>query len=268
MLERVDASQFAGGSSRGGAVARGAASEATLGFGDEIAGAVEGGLTDKSIPEATAQYRAADEIAKMNRPDYYTGGQVAGAVGSALIPGAAAARLTRAGAGLGRRALASGAAGAATEGTRAAGHTQGGQTGGVRDLLQGTAIGAAGGAIAPPVGALAGRLGGAVMRGIRNTPVPGANPRSADELLNIVRQDATGTGRTLQDVGKQLDAYGPEATLADAGGSYGVAAGEAARAAGPQGSGLARLVADRLQGAPGRIQTSLDQNIAPAGRRA
>ena len=290
MLGQIDPQKFAGSTTRGGAIARGAVDEASLGFADEVGGFVRGALTDTDIPAATNQIRASSAIAEENRPGSYLGGQIAGGVGSALIPGSAALRIARAGGGIGKRIGASAAAGAATEGVRGFGHAQdvGNDYRALQEQFLNRMRGAAGaapaggliGAAAPVVGRGVEKVAGKIGRAVAGSKIPGAGRRTAEELLDVVLRDKAATGRNLTaDAAKpgagQSDAVlpslrrmGNESTLADAGGDYQLLAAEAARVAGPENPALARVMTDRAAGAPTRISNELDKNIAPTGTAA
>lgn len=146
----------AGGPSKAEALGRGAAQGATLGFGDEIGGAVQAGL-GSVLPESYGGYPAEDrrslderyraerdaarqdnEAAQRAHGGYYLGGQLAGGLTTAAggapttLGGAVAA-----GAGLG---AAAGLGGSQSDLTR------GDVTGALKDSAVGGVIGAAGGA--------------------------------------------------------------------------------------------------------------------------
>lgn len=81
---------------------RGAAQGATLGFSDEIVGALESGagslglVPDKTYEQARDEARAANKRAQEANSGYYTGGEVAGGLATAVIPGAGATTIGKA----------------------------------------------------------------------------------------------------------------------------------------------------------------------------
>lgn len=85
--------------------ARGGANALTLGFADEIAGGLEFAFTGKSYKEARDESREAFRRAKDENPLAYGAGQVAGTVGSLLVPGLNVAKGAGAAAVMGRAAL-------------------------------------------------------------------------------------------------------------------------------------------------------------------
>lgn len=83
-----------------GSVARGVAQSVTLGFADEISGAIESSVTEKSYEQARNESRANFAIAKEANPTAFLAGEVAGGIASAIAagPGALAAKAIGAGA--------------------------------------------------------------------------------------------------------------------------------------------------------------------------
>lgn len=75
--------------------ARGAAQGASLGFADEISGALESALTNKTYEQARDESRANFKAAKDANPWTSTAGELAGGVGTALIPGLGAANAAK-----------------------------------------------------------------------------------------------------------------------------------------------------------------------------
>lgn len=72
---------------------RGAAQGITLGFADEISGAVESAFTDKTYEQARDESRDNFELAKAANPTAFLAGEVAGGVGAAVVSGGAGAGL-------------------------------------------------------------------------------------------------------------------------------------------------------------------------------
>lgn len=66
---------------------RGLAQGASFGFADEITGAIEGALTDKTYEQARDESRANYDKASNANPLTYGAGEIAGGVGTALVPG-------------------------------------------------------------------------------------------------------------------------------------------------------------------------------------
>lgn len=134
------------------AVLRGGLQGATLGFSDELAGAIESVISDKSYQQARDESRKANAAAQKEHPWLYGGGELGGGAATLLIPGVGAAG------GLGK-ALATGATA--------------GLGGSEADLAKGeygkaaldTAIGAGLGGVAHGVGSAIGKVvGGAGAR--------------------------------------------------------------------------------------------------------
>jgi hypothetical protein len=130
-------------------LARGAAQGATLGFADELTGALETGydtLTGQAdIMDLAAEYqrnrdesRAAYQDAETTNPMSYMSGNVAGGVATAFIPGLNVAKGTTLVASAGKAALAGGIAGF---GTSDADLTEGEYGQAALDIAQGSALG-------------------------------------------------------------------------------------------------------------------------------
>jgi hypothetical protein len=137
------------------ALGRGALQGVTFGFGDEIQGALESIFTDKTYQRARDEARQANARAQQAHSGFYGGGEIAGGIAGAFVPGLDIAE----GAGLGTVATKSALAGAlggvgTSEATDVGGLAQAAGTGALE--------GAAGGAIAHGVGKGLGKvLGGA-----------------------------------------------------------------------------------------------------------
>jgi hypothetical protein len=87
---------------------RGVLKGGTLGFNDEITGAVESLFTDKTYEQARDESRAADKKAAEDNPKTYMGGNIAGGVATAFVPGLNAAKGATLAAKIGKGALAGG----------------------------------------------------------------------------------------------------------------------------------------------------------------
>lgn len=115
--------------------ARGLAQGATFGWADEIAGAVEGALTDKTYEQARDESRANFKKAKEANPNTYLAGELGGSVATAAVPGLGAANTLRG-------ALALGAGIGAASG---AGNSEAESADGLaKDTLLGLGVGGAG----------------------------------------------------------------------------------------------------------------------------
>lgn len=142
---------------------RGALQGASMGFSDEITGAVESSLTDKSYEQARDEARKANEEAQKRSPWLFGGGELAGGLGTMAIPGIgqagggtfvasklpALARLMKAGGTTGALAKAAAVApeAAALGGLYGAGKSEAKTASGVAsDAAEGAAMGAVGGA--------------------------------------------------------------------------------------------------------------------------
>lgn len=81
---------------------RGAAQGATLGFSDELIGALESGagslglVPDKTYEQARDEARAANKAAQEAHSGYYTGGELAGGLATAVVPGLGASTIGKA----------------------------------------------------------------------------------------------------------------------------------------------------------------------------
>ncbi len=75
-----------------GSVARGGAQGLSLGFADEISGALESAVTNKSYKKARDESRAAYDKARTDNQAAYLGGELGGGLASMLIPGLNAAK--------------------------------------------------------------------------------------------------------------------------------------------------------------------------------
>jgi len=143
--------------------ARGTAQGLSLGFSDEITGALEstagslGIVEDKTYEQARDEARAANAAAQKANPWSYGGGELAGGIGSMLIPGLGAAKLAK-GASTGAKLLSGAKAGAKLGGLYGAGSSEG-ET--AVDVMKDTAAGAGSGALLSS--ALPGLLSGKVM---------------------------------------------------------------------------------------------------------
>ncbi len=129
--------------------ARGAAQGISLGFSDEITGALEssagslGLVEDKTYEQARDEARAANIAAQKANPLSYGGGEIAGGIGSMLIPGLGAAKVAKGASALSKLGSAA-KTGAKLGGLYGAGSSEG-QT--AVDVAKDTAAGAGSGAL-------------------------------------------------------------------------------------------------------------------------
>ncbi len=96
---------------RAEALGRGALQGVSLGFSDEIAGAIGSLFSDKSYSQIRDESRQANEAAKQAHGGFYLGGEIGGGIASSLIPGLNIAKGASVGLAAGKAALAGGLAG-------------------------------------------------------------------------------------------------------------------------------------------------------------
>ena len=174
---------------RGDAMATGAVHGATLGFADELAGAVRAGL--RGEPGAYAQER--DRMRRVTRetsaqaPEQYMAGEVVGGLAPMVVPGGGAVSGATRGARLLRAGAIAGGYGTAEGLGRSEADSVGGQA---LDALQGGATGAAlgsgGAALAEGVGA-----GARALQGFLRSRAPRMQ-QAADEARVLTAMGATG----------------------------------------------------------------------------
>ncbi len=157
---------------------RGALQGATLGYADEISGAIESLFTDKTYTQARDEARQANAAASTAHPFLSAAGEIGGGIASAFVPGLGLAK----GASLAKTALTLGAQGAAAglggSNAELAGPNR--DIGGaVKDTLTGGVVGAG-------VGGLAHVAGQGVSRLLESAPAKAVE----DRLANV----AQGTG--------------------------------------------------------------------------
>lgn len=187
--EEIDAiTRPAGGPGMGESLARGAAQGATLGFGDEIQGAIQaagqkvlpealggGGATKKGFldlyREARDSARKDDSEAQSANPKTFVGGNLAG--GLATLPLAPGGGMAVKGGTMGARLLAAAKAGgelgaASGFGASGADLTQGDVVGAAKDAVVGGGAGAAAAVGLPLVGKAVGKVAGGLGRAMLN----------------------------------------------------------------------------------------------------
>ncbi len=140
----------------GEAVLRGAKQGATLGFGDEITGALESILTDKKYTQARDEARAADSAAQSAHPIAFGGAELASGLVTP-IPGLGS---VRAGGAIATHALRGAVAGGlAGLGGSNADLTKGGFGQAVNDTVESALLGGAIGAVGGKLGDMVGKAG-------------------------------------------------------------------------------------------------------------
>lgn len=180
-----DAESFVGGGGQG----------LTFGFGEEGMARLDTLFTDRSYEELVAERRQLMNAEQIANPNWFIGGEIAGAVPTIFVPiGGAAGRAVQAGRGT-VGAIRSGATtGAVTGAVSGAGHDEGG----VLDRLDGAALGAATGGMA---GAVLSGAGVLIARGVAKTRIWGrvAGRRGIDQrLLDELRRN--GVKHTPEDI--------------------------------------------------------------------
>jgi hypothetical protein len=160
---------------------RGVIQGATLGYSDEISGAIESLFSDKTYQQARDESRAANEQAKAAHPFLYGGGEIGGGIASAFVPGLGIAK----GAGLAKTALTLGAQG----GAAALGGSTAELTGPNRDI---------GGAIKDTaVGFGLGAGIGAAAHGLSSVLASAPEKAMADRAANVAQGSGTKGSATL-----------------------------------------------------------------------
>lgn len=210
----------------------GAAQGLTFGFGDEIWAGLKSFVTGRPYGDVLKENRQGIDAARAAHPVAFGVGEFTGAIPTVALPGA---NLLRGGS-IGKAILGGAAAGA----VNAFGNSQGGLIPRLQDTPLGAGLGAVGGAVAAPLGALANT---AVRKGMEWAGGRGI-PQALQTLAAPFRADNPMRGA--------LAARGPEAMLADAGPNM------AQRTAGIY-----------TQPGPGRatIGTALDARFAGGGDR-
>jgi len=177
----------------GSSFLRGAGQGFTLGFGDEITGALESAFSDKTYAEARDEARAKNTAAQGAHPWLYGGGQVAGGVASALVPGLGAARVAT----LGGAALRGAATGglAALGGTDADLATEEGRGQAAKEV----AAGAIGGGVLGAVGHGAGKWLAAAPARAENAELAGLKEgiQNSTKVRNLGRPGAEAAARAV-----------------------------------------------------------------------
>ena len=203
------------------ATVRGTTQGVTFGAGDEIYGSITGagswitgnGYLD-AYEQARDENRAANAAAEEAHPWAYGAGKLAGnaAIVAPLGATALGARALGATGTMAGRTLMGGTSGAVLGGVQGFNEGEGTVSDKAEDLLWGAGVGGIGGAIAAPVGALAGtvvRWGGDAIAD-RVAAIPGVN-KAAGRMFS---DDVAATG--LPQIQARLNELGPDAMLLDA----------------------------------------------------
>lgn len=167
---------------------RGGAQGLTFGFADEISGAFESIFSGKTYEQARDESRRNFEAAQLANPGLFTGGEIAGAVGTAFIPGIGAARGASTAAKLGRAALEGGIAGS--------GFSEATDLGGViEDSVKGAALSAGVGGAGMAVARGASAAGQAAKRGIADAARRLAQSAPDRAKKRIIKQITSGANK-------------------------------------------------------------------------
>lgn len=245
---------------------RGAMAGATFNLDDEIAGAYAAAneaFRSRNRQAARAAYqryrdliRQKNEAAQLLAPEAYATGELAGGVGSMLLPGAAATRAMR-GRGMLGRMFTGGAAGAAMTALPQVGGAEGGlaeRLSSVEPLP--TAVGGAIGAAAPAAGAAVG-YGARRIQDLGRS-IPGFGAGATQRVARSMQRPQTaGT-----DIEQYLRGLGPEGMLADVPGSPRSMAQGLATMQGEGADVLRRQIEERAAGAGPRIEQEMTTSIA------
>ncbi len=172
---------------------RGAVQSGSLGFADEISGALESTFTDKSYEQARDESRANFKAAQEANPVTYGAGQVAGGVASAFVPGLNVAKLGTAGA----RVLGGAGIGALT----GVGSSEASDVGGLAsDAAVGGLIGGAASGIAESISPVRRYLQDKMARSAEELAVKSLKPTAA-QIRKLGPEGMHRTGRGLLDEG-------------------------------------------------------------------
>lgn len=177
--------------------ARGAAQGASFGFADEISGAVESALTDKTYQQARDESRANFKSAQQANPVTYGAGELGGGVATAFVPGLNLARGASLAKQVGAAAVAGGVGGFGLSEAKDA-------KGLARDTAIGAGVGGAVGGVAGAVMRGAGKIAdGAKFAGKRAVGLASdLNPESVDFYL--ANRDAVNSARDLKPIAEDL----------------------------------------------------------------
>jgi hypothetical protein len=179
------------------AAARGLKQGATLGFGDELTGAIESLFSDKTYRQARDEARANDKAAQAAHPLLYGAGELGGGVATSFIPGLGIAK--------GAGALATAGKAALTGAISGVGNSEKEDIGGLAED-------------AAASGALSG-----VTAGVLGKVVRGAPERVEKRLLGNITEGATATqrdrvvGRAGSKAAEVLEAIKGDRAIAKAG---------------------------------------------------
>ena len=238
---------------------RGLAKGVTLGFDDEIQGAVESVVTDKTYGEAVAGVRERDAAARQARPGAFAVGEMVGGTATAAVPvGGAISRAKT----LGGKMFRGGSTGAVVGAVQGAANADPQPSLGFvpsfherRDgAAQMWAPGAVMGAAAPVVGKAAGGLFGLTKPAPRAAQELGYGKGASRVMETALREDMAGDPKALE----RLRSYGDEGMLMDMGPAAQGRAGAAASVPGDAKAIIARAVNERHDGRAGRVTQAVD----------
>lgn len=185
--------------------ARGLLQGVSLGFSDEIIGALESALTNKTYKQARDESRANNERAERDNPGTYMTGEIGGGVATAFVPGVGLAGNTLKGAvGLGA---------AAGLGNSKSDLTKGEVGGALLDTATGATLGAAGHGIGKGVGKIYDKVMPENISSKVSGKLAGFAEDKAEEALNptlsqmerVLERDGSNVGRRLLDEGVLVD---------------------------------------------------------------
>lgn len=188
------------------AFGRGALQGVTAGFSDEIGGALGSAFSDKTYSEVRDDIRAGDKLAASDRPGWYAGGEVAGGLATAAVPGTGVIRGTSGWAGALR--------GAVQGGTQALGRSDADLTKGeygaaAKDVAFGTGAGAVLGRVfgtGRTVGEAAERADQRLLSDLGKR----ATKTQRDRLVGIGGEKAAVTAQAARELGLAKHARAPE----------------------------------------------------------
>jgi hypothetical protein len=248
---------------------RGAQKGVSLGLADEIAGAYQAAnelIRKRDIEGAKKAYakyrdlvRQRDEAAQLLAPEQFAKGEVAGGVAGAAVPVGTSMQLAR-GLGTAGRVATGAGTGAATA---ALPEFAGGEGGFGPRMAEVSPITAAAGATIGAAAPVAGRMAGAVTRGIQDVARGGAEGVSGAALRRVGRamQRPQVAG---QDIQAYLRSLGPEGVVADIAGSPRSMAQGLATMQGEGADVLRRQLEQRAGGAGERVEQVMSERIGPA----
>lgn len=259
----------------------------TLGYGDEIKGAVRAPFTGNGRLYETARARGQLARAQRDAPITSTGLEVAGSLAPAIAGGAGLAGVLGRAGSLGGNIARGAAAGAVAGGVYGSGNAVGGPEARAAGAIPGALVGGAvGGAMVPAT-----ELGLAAARRVVAALTQRGGDAQAGRALRTAIEETVAPGtpgaamqpadyaRTIAERARQAQAGGTPLTMAEAVGQQGVDLLEsAAQAPGPGREAILQQLGERQMAQPGRLvdalrtssgvtEGSLDQKLATAAER-